>query len=297
MIEREIESRIPMPWRAPSVVAIDSIAFVVKFKNHLLELYAVPAHRWQRIGEVHLNRNPVPLELVVYQGQNTRRGGLLQSFAGSLLRDHRERRMDRARAEPGERCEIATRSSPGSGRDHLLDKEDQLMGMSSRGSQTRHYFRFHEPHLHLAPVFGDTWFGEKAEAFARFFGTPTFLLTQTLVVTLWIIVNVIGVTRFDVYPFILLNLAFSLQAAYAAPLILLAQTRQADRDKAQADADAQHRETLAQASIERQEEAVKQAAQMRELLDQNTKLTQLTQQLSVAIKALTDEIHRKVVAQ
>jgi uncharacterized membrane protein len=171
------------------------------------------------------------------------------------------------------------------------------MGMSSRGSQTPHYFRFHEPHLHLAPVFGDTWFGEKAEAFARFFGTPTFLVTQTLVVTVWVIVNVIGVTRFDVYPFILLNLAFSLQAAYAAPLILLAQTRQADRDKAQADADAQHRETLAQASIERQEAAVKQAAQMRELLDQNTKLTQLTQQLNVAIKALTDEIHRKVVAQ
>lgn len=97
--------------------------------------------------------------------------------------------------------------------------------------------------------------------------------------------------------FILLNLAFSLQAAYAAPLILLAQTRQADRDKAQADADAQHREALAQASIKRQEETVKQAAQMRELLDQNTKLTQLTQELSVAIQALTDEIHRKVVAQ
>ena len=171
------------------------------------------------------------------------------------------------------------------------------MGMSSRGSQTPHYFRFHEPHLHLAPVFGDTWFGEKAEAFARFFGTPTFLLTQTLVVAVWIIVNVIGVTRFDVYPFILLNLAFSLQAAYAAPLILLAQTRQAERDKAQADADAQHREALARASIERQEEAVKQAAQVRELLDQNTKLTQLTQELSVAIKALTEEIHRKVVAQ
>ncbi|HWQ25432.1 MAG TPA: DUF1003 domain-containing protein [Chlorobaculum sp.] len=58
-------------------------------------------------------------------------------------------------------------------------------------------------------------------------------------------------TRFDVYPFILLNLAFSLQAAYAAPLILLAQTRLADRDKAHADADAQHREALAQASEQR----------------------------------------------
>ena len=54
--------------------------------------------------------------------------------------------------------------------------------------------------------------------------------------------------KFDVYPFILLNLAFSLQAAYAAPLILLAQTRQADRDKVHADAHAQHREALALAT-------------------------------------------------
>ena len=51
---------------------------------------------------------------------------------------------------------------------------------------------------------------------------------------------------FDPYPYILLNLAFSLQAAYAAPLILLAQTRQADRDKAAAENDAHHREALAQ---------------------------------------------------
>ena len=167
---------------------------------------------------------------------------------------------------------------------------------TSRGTPTqRQHFRFHEPHLHLASVFGDTWFGERAEAFARFFGTPTFLLGQTLMVTVWIVVNVAGLTHFDVYPFILLNLAFSLQAAYAAPLILLAQTRQADRDKAHADADAQHREALAQASIERQELASRQSAQVLELLDQNTQLTRLTQELSVTIKALTDEIHRKIV--
>jgi len=169
------------------------------------------------------------------------------------------------------------------------------MGMSPGTPAQRHHFRFHEPHLHLASVFGDSWFGEKAEAFARFFGTPTFLLGQTLLVTVWIVINVGGWTHFDVYPFILLNLAFSLQAAYAAPLILLAQTRQADRDKAHADADAQHREALAQASIERQELASRQSAQMLELLDQNTRFTRLTQELSVAIKALTDEIHRKVV--
>ncbi|TMA61606.1 MAG: DUF1003 domain-containing protein [Deltaproteobacteria bacterium] len=161
---------------------------------------------------------------------------------------------------------------------------------------SRHHFRFHAPHAHLASVFGDDWFGVRAESFARFFGTPVFLVAQTVVVAIWIAVNAVGLTRFDVYPFILLNLAFSLQAAYAAPLILLAQTRQADRDKALADADAQHREALAQASLERQEFATQQSAQLLELLDRNTKLTQITQELSQRIERLTDEIHRKVVA-
>ena len=162
--------------------------------------------------------------------------------------------------------------------------------------ESRHHFRFHAPHAHLASAFGDDWFGVRAEGFARFFGTPVFLVAQTVVVAVWIAVNAAGLTRFDVYPFILLNLAFSLQAAYAAPLILLAQTRQADRDKALADADAQHREALAQASLERQEFATQQSAQLLELLDRNTKLTQITQELSQRIERLTDEIHRKVVA-
>ena len=160
----------------------------------------------------------------------------------------------------------------------------------------RHHFRFHAPHAHLASAFGDDWFGVRAEGFARFFGTPVFLVAQTVVVAVWIAVNAAGLTRFDVYPFILLNLAFSLQAAYAAPLILLAQTRQADRDKALVDADAQHREALAQASLERQEFAAKQSAQLLELLDRNTRLTQITQELSQRIERLTDEIHRKVVS-
>jgi uncharacterized membrane protein len=160
----------------------------------------------------------------------------------------------------------------------------------------RHHFRFHAPHAHLASAFGDDWFGAKAEGFARFFGTPTFLIAQSAIVAVWIVLNVAGLTQFDLYPFILLNLAFSLQAAYAAPLILLAQTRQADRDKAHADADAQHREALAQASVERQELATNQTAKIVELLEQNTKLTQMTQDLSQQIKELTNEIHRRVVA-
>jgi uncharacterized membrane protein len=173
------------------------------------------------------------------------------------------------------------------------------MGPSTESmtSPTIHrHFRFHTPHAHLASAFGDSWFGTRAEAFARFFGTPTFLLGQTVVVAIWIALNATGVTHFDIYPFILLNLAFSLQAAYAAPLILLAQTRQADRDKAHADADARHREELAQASMERQELAAQHTARMMELLDQNTQLTQMTQELARRIDALTGEIHRHVVA-
>src|SRR2546422_5822637 len=155
-------------------------------------------------------------------------------------------------------------------------------------------FRFHAPHVHLAPVFGSDWFGIKAEAFARVFGTPMFLVAQTLLVAVWISLNVARVTQFDVYPFILLNLAFSLQAAYAAPLILLAQTRQADRDKAHADADARHREDLAKAHLERQEATARQSAQILDLLEQNTRLTQMIQELSQHIEKLAQEMHREV---
>ncbi|HEX7669816.1 MAG TPA: DUF1003 domain-containing protein [Polyangiaceae bacterium] len=156
---------------------------------------------------------------------------------------------------------------------------------------TPHHLRFHAPHAHLTAAFGGDWFGLKAEAFARFFGTPTFLVTQTVLVVIWICLNAFGVTHFDIYPFILLNLAFSLQAAYAAPLILLAQTRQADRDKALNEADAQHREALACASVERHLLAAKQNQQLVELLQKNTELTELTQELSGRIEALTVQIH------
>src|SRR6267154_4685635 len=145
---------------------------------------------------------------------------------------------------------------------------------SSNTAAERHAYRFHAPHLHLQSVFGDDWFSLKAEAFARFFGTPSFLITQTVIVAVWILVNVLGLTTFDIYPFILLNLAFSLQAAYAAPLILLAQTRQADRDAAHALADAEHREALHSASEERQAVAAAQTAQLLILVQQNTELTE-----------------------
>ena len=156
------------------------------------------------------------------------------------------------------------------------------------------HLRFHRPHAHQNTTFGNDAFALRAEAFARFFGTPLFLGAQTLIVAVWIGLNVWGVTQFDVYPFILLNLAFSLQAAYAAPLILLAQTRQAARDKAQADADAQHREALAQANTERQAEAAKNSAQLLALLEQNTRLTEMTKNLTERIEGLTSELHAHV---
>ena len=81
-------------------------------------------------------------------------------------------------------------------------------------------------------------FGRFSEAIARTLGTAKFLVFQTVLVVSWIIVNVVAAAlRFDPYPFILLNLAFSTQAAYAAPLILLAQNRQDSRDRAQQDED------------------------------------------------------------
>jgi len=163
-------------------------------------------------------------------------------------------------------------------------------------STDKHFFRFHLPHQHLETVFGGDWFALKAEAFARFFGTPVFLISQTLVVGLWIVANVAGFTSFDLYPFILLNLAFSLQAAYAAPLILLAQTRQADRDKAHAEADAAHREEIHQMSEQRQALQEEQTRLLLDMMRQNTDLTEQIKALTERVEVLTSEVHRSVIA-
>ncbi|MBX3314604.1 MAG: DUF1003 domain-containing protein [Actinobacteria bacterium] len=90
--------------------------------------------------------------------------------------------------------------------------------------------------------FGDFYdpeaFGRFSEAIARTLGTARFLVVQTVIVIGWVSLNVLSIVHhWDPYPFILLNLAFSTQAAYAAPLILLAQNRQDDRDRAQAEVD------------------------------------------------------------
>lgn len=160
-----------------------------------------------------------------------------------------------------------------------------------------HYFRFHRKYHRVGSVFGNDWFALKAESFARFFGTPFFLVAQTIIVSVWIAINIYSPYRFDQYPFILLNLAFSLQAAYAAPLILLAQTRQADRDKALAEADAQHREALAQAIQQRQMDTAKHNEELTQLVRQNTIITEMVKELSQRIEVLTTEIHKTVVTK
>ncbi|MBO0871828.1 MAG: DUF1003 domain-containing protein [Pseudonocardia sp.] len=112
---------------------------------------------------------------------------------------------------------------------------------------TRRHDRLSQPRLgrlewRWLPADPDA-FGRFSERLARFFGTARYLWLQTVVVLAWVAVNLLPATRmwhWDPYPFILLNLAFSTQAAYAAPLILLAETRQAERDRAQAERDRAH---------------------------------------------------------
>jgi len=87
--------------------------------------------------------------------------------------------------------------------------------------------------LFTTPQLDPDTFGRFAEKFARYMGTARFLVYMTVFVTVWITVNVVGILgyKWDIYPFIFLTLLLSLQASYAAPLILLAQNRQTDRDR------------------------------------------------------------------
>lgn len=117
---------------------------------------------------------------------------------------------------------------------------------------------------HYRAHFDPDAFGKFSERIAGVIGSARFLVIQTLLVIIWIAVNVVVIAfRFDPYPFILLNLLFSTQAAYAAPLILLAQSRQAARDRIEADADyANDSETLVllrdiQATLARSEAAAR----------------------------------------
>jgi uncharacterized membrane protein len=161
-----------------------------------------------------------------------------------------------------------------------------------RGGSARHELRLVR-HVHGA--FGEDSFGRGAEAAARFLGTPKYILGQTLIVIAWIAVNAVAVgLRWDPYPFILLNLVFSTQAAYAAPLILLAQTRQADRDKIAIKQLEAHREKVLE-HMQQQETAIKKESdELRRLLAINTTLTQDDKELTERLETLTREILARV---
>jgi uncharacterized membrane protein len=153
------------------------------------------------------------------------------------------------------------------------------------------------PMPNLPSAFGEDTFGRRAEAAARFFGTPKYILGQTMLVIAWIAVNAVAVgLRWDPYPFILLNLAFSTQAAYAAPLILLAQTRQVDRDKAASDQLEAHREEVTQHMQQREAALKVETDQLKAMLESNTQLTQQDKDLTEKIEALTREIHARLTA-
>jgi uncharacterized membrane protein len=145
-----------------------------------------------------------------------------------------------------------------------------------------------EPH----GAFGQDRFGRGAEKAARFFGTPQYIVGQTIVVLVWIALNSVALMEhWDAYPFILLNLAFSTQAAYAAPLILLAETRQAARDKMAGEKAEKHRDREERAA-ERRVAAIKaETDKLEALLAANTDLTRQDKELTEQIAALTREIH------
>jgi uncharacterized membrane protein len=147
-------------------------------------------------------------------------------------------------------------------------------------------------------AFGNDRFGVTAERFARFFGTPRFIIGQTVLVIVWITLNAAAFSfQWDPYPFILLNLAFSTQAAYAAPLILLAATRQADREKIRDSALQKHHDAEVQRQQDfeaRQTEVLAREGAMAEqhlqMLAQNTRLTE-------QIARLTDELHKAICVE
>jgi uncharacterized membrane protein len=133
-------------------------------------------------------------------------------------------------------------------------------------------------------------FARWAESVARFLGTGRYLAAQTIFVVIWIGLNAAAGAAgvWDKYPFILLNLCFSTQAAYAAPLILLAQNRQADRDKDVVERD---RETNAR-SLAETEFLARELAEVRIMLEQKADredLIEPLQQLTQAIERLHGE--------
>src|SRR5581483_685980 len=134
---------------------------------------------------------------------------------------------------------------------------------------------------HVPSAFGEDSFGRRAEAAARFFGTPKYIAGQTIAVIAWIAVNALAVSfRWDPYPFILLNLA--------------AQTRQADRDKDALDHLEAHRDEVMRHIQEGEAAIKKETDALKLLIEANTILTEEDKALTEKIEALTRQIHARL---
>jgi uncharacterized membrane protein len=147
----------------------------------------------------------------------------------------------------------------------------------------------------LRPRIDAEKFGQASENLARYFGTARYLIIQTMFVIVWIALNILQLSRsihWDPYPFILLNLAFSTQAAYAAPLILLAQNRQADRDKVQIEQDREREER----SIANTEYLVREVAALRLAVNEVATRDYVRSELQAMVKEV-DELRSSTGVQ
>ena len=143
----------------------------------------------------------------------------------------------------------------------------------------------------LKPSYDPEAFGRWSERFARFLGTARFLVYMTAFVLLWVTWNSLAPDnlKFDHYPFIFLTLLLSLQASYAAPLILLAQNRQTDRDRIQGNEDRERDER----NIADTEYLTRELASLRTALGEVTTRDYLHSEISDAIEEIVSKLNKK----
>jgi uncharacterized membrane protein len=143
----------------------------------------------------------------------------------------------------------------------------------------------------LKPSYDPEAFGRWSERFARFLGTAKFLVYMTAFVLLWVTWNSLAPEnlKFDNYPFIFLTLLLSLQASYAAPLILLAQNRQADRDRIQGNEDREREER----NIADTEYLTRELASLRTALGEVTTRDYLHSEISDAVEEIVNKLNKK----
>ncbi|CAB4688670.1 MAG: DUF1003 domain-containing protein [Actinobacteria bacterium] len=143
----------------------------------------------------------------------------------------------------------------------------------------------------LKPSYDPEAFGRWSERFARFLGTARFLVYMTAFVLLWVTWNSLAPDnlKFDHYPFIFLTLLLSLQASYAAPLILLAQNRQTDRDRIQGNEDRERDER----NIADTEYLTRELASLRTALGEVTTRDYLHSEISDAVEEIINKLNKK----